>query len=419
MPNTLVLSSNKVDIYKYPTEIISPGLNGTEFTYGDLHSNAIKLVYYLILCGVLKIPEKHYTQLVEIYTTYIGLITKDHLNTFKSLINAAEVNVNVLVRLIGDEVADRGALDYYVLLILNKLVTSKAKIEILLSNHGAEFIRAYENGNTFSDSIFRRVTPEFGVSMLNLANLINLGKISQAEVTELIETAYKRPFLKLLSYNLNDNKDEITIFSHAGIGLNTIYYLTKKYHLEYDDSTTRKLAETIDVINDFVYSAIRENTFYNGLCNINVLNDAYNRKRIDPKSHPIEFILWNRFYTKLSRPSRLHGYKLIFVHGHDSNDYHLDHIFILNNILGKKINYETYHTGTHEVLYSKHVHSLKKHCLKEGESELSSSSHAFLPLYSPGTLIYVSLKDRLAQKANASEDGILNKPMELTLKPSS
>lgn len=408
MPNTLVLSSDKVDIYKYPTEIIPLGTNGTEFTYGDLHSNAIKLVYSLILCGVLKIPKEQYTQLVDIYTTHIGLITKDHLNTFKSIINAADVNANVLVRLIGDEVADRGALDYYVLLVLNKLVTSKVKIEILLSNHGAEFIRAYENGNTFNHSIFRRVTPEFGISMLNLANLINIGKISQAEVTELIETAYKRPFLKLLSYNLNENEDEITIFSHAGIGLNTIVYLTRKYNLEHDDSTARKLAETIDAINDFVHSAIRKNTFYNGLCDINVLNDAYNRKRIDPTSHPIEFILWNRFYAALYRPSTYKKYQLNFVHGHDSNDYHLSHIFILNNILGKKINYINYHTGTHEMLYSKHVHSLKQHYLKNGESELPSSSQAFLPLYLPGTLIYVSLKDRLAQKSKSSEASLLN-----------
>lgn len=166
---------------------------------GDLHGNAIKLLYFLIHENILELdadPEKYpegfrkkisgkpedlYKELVKIYekdpdfstnslgellgridsytanaykvkenyfTTVISQLEKEDLDFFKAIISNAKITNKRKIILIGDEFCDRGHNDYLTLKIIEKLKKESVPYEILLSNHGAEFYGFFLNPNS-------------------------------------------------------------------------------------------------------------------------------------------------------------------------------------------------------------------------------------------------------------------------------
>src|SRR5580765_5689167 len=120
MPNILI--SQKANIDTYPElDIKHPGAEGTEFTIGDLHGNALKFLYFLVRHGILSISREQYKTLVKIYHTPVDDLDHNQLQQFKTILNQAKVNNKGKIRLIGDEHADRGMNDYFTLKIIEKL----------------------------------------------------------------------------------------------------------------------------------------------------------------------------------------------------------------------------------------------------------------------------------------------------------
>lgn len=115
----------------------------TQFTEGDLHANVIKLIYTLIRNGVCQLSDKSYTELVQIYESKPPL-NQQQLLRFNEIIehDLQVIDPTILVRLIGDILADRGRNDYLVLKVLRKLRRANVPLRILMSNHDNVFLEA-------------------------------------------------------------------------------------------------------------------------------------------------------------------------------------------------------------------------------------------------------------------------------------
>ncbi|RUR08325.1 hypothetical protein [Legionella sp. km772] len=211
---------------------------------GDLHGNALKLIYILVEEGVLQLNEAAYNSLRDIYNTNVNDLTAEQLSSFQTIIAAADVNLDKAVTLIGDELADRGNNDYFTLLVLKKLHESKLNLDIILSNHSAEFIRDYANVQFTG---FYNLSIGQGQSLARMQFLIGKGLVKEEEVRSIVRDCYI-PKAKALSYTVSP-EGELTLFSHAPIGLETIQGLAKKFDLPYHDKTTKELIQTIDRIN--------------------------------------------------------------------------------------------------------------------------------------------------------------------------
>lgn len=305
-----------VDIYQCPTAEIT---NATQLSIGDLHANAMFLMHFLVTNGVVKISDEKYNQLKDIYLK--AEQTKSDIDEFNKIIDELDIGEKPLIRFIGDEICDRGQNDYFIFKILNKLKKSDVKTEILLSNHGIEFLIPYEN----KEELY---APNIGFmgqsrSMDNLRGLIERGVITEEEVDALVSDSYL-PNLKLISYSLHDNN--ITLYSHAGIGLETIQALAEKFKEEgvvYKDDTAEDLAQTIEAINLVFAQHVKAGTVHTLAADI--------KNPYDVQNDPVTFLIWNRSYDDLKRDKEHKGYQLYFAHGHDSSEPSSDNIFNLDN----------------------------------------------------------------------------------------
>src|SRR5581483_9960414 len=118
-----------------PADAKHPANIQNQLTIGDLHANGLKLLYFLVRQNVLEISSTDYATIVRIYLKSAHALTKQDLVDSNNIIANAKVNPVGTIRLLGDELADRGENDYFVLKILEKLSKENISIEILLSNH--------------------------------------------------------------------------------------------------------------------------------------------------------------------------------------------------------------------------------------------------------------------------------------------
>ena len=270
--------------------------------------------------------ENDYQKMLKIYKKKATSLTVGDIETYDTLVNNLKFHKDTLVRLIGDELADRGSNDYFTLKILEKMHAEKVPMEIILSNHGLEFLRACKNANASENNKgFHGVKIEqvYASSVVSLNKLVKRGLVEKEDIIRISNTAYE-PKLKAISYSINPNNDQITIFSHAPIGLENIKNLAVQFNVEYQDSTSEQLAQTIDSINKkFKYEDHLKNKIF--------------EHKIEDKNNALIVAIWNRDYKNLNRPQKLNGFNLAWVHGHDSNDpkIGLPHITNLNNELGQ------------------------------------------------------------------------------------
>ncbi|NDH08693.1 MAG: type IV secretion protein Dot [Gammaproteobacteria bacterium] len=384
MPHQFI-QENDVDIFQLPPlDAAHPGTEGIQITIGDLHGNAMKLMFMLVKHGIAKhLNAEDYAKLVRIYTIPVEDLTEGILAEYNTILSEIEFSTDSLVRLIGDELADRGSNDYFTLKILEKLTQHGVRVEIILSNHSIEFIEAYEKHQNFHAPMLSE--GGHAPSMEALEILVKKGIVRRDEILAIANQSYK-PTLRAISYSLSEDKTEITIYSHAAIGLDTIELLAEKLKVEYQDSTTSELAQTIDNINEQFQIHVQDNTVHT-LYTPEKMREGYEggtwRDRPDLSDEPLTFIMWNRRYTEINRPAEHLGYKVCFAHGHDSNDRSYGHLYNLDNYLGKV---EGLNVGEYTVLYSrvnKMVPAIKP--IEEVEVEVvAAAKHTVLDLGAVG-----------------------------------
>lgn len=302
---------------------------GAQLTLGDLHGNALKLLYTLVRHGVIaNISKQDYRDFVRLYNKTANEISAQDLKWFNKFIRKIKVNGKGTLRLIGDDLADRGANDYFTLCILSKLL-NRTNVEIIVSNHSIEFVRAYEQADKYVSNLLR-----FGqaASMQNLQQLIDQKLISRKEIDTLMTSLYM-PHVKLLSYTLDDANNRLAIFSHAPIGVECIQTIALKLGVAFKDETAKELAQTIENINHvFVEKYVKTKTVHTLFD-----NEAPSARPefVDPKVAPFTHLIWNRNHD-VNRPCDYKGYHLKWIHGHDSRPTNILHkIYNLDNHLGK------------------------------------------------------------------------------------
>lgn len=357
-----------MDIYAYPDSFkehdeVSEALGEIrQLTIGDLHSNAIKLIHFLLQEKVINLAKDDFNELVELYKKKIrtkkakaGSLYSDsddkvgvpeaieekieldetsfnaeNLHSFKRIVDRITVSSPTFIRLIGDTLADRGQNDYYILLILSKLRGLGLPFEVLLSNHDIEFIMPCEQGTEFfSDMSFSSQTN----SMDNMKTLIGARLVARQEIEETFKQAYL-PALRLISYSLDDVSNTISLYSHAPVGTEAVECLAKKFGVAFKDDSRQALAHTIDQIN------IKFMTDYARQGEVNKLpvslRGSDRPEFITPEEDVITHIMWNRNYHIVRKPVHK-GYSVNYIHGHDLTFDDSGYIFNLDNSLGKDV----------------------------------------------------------------------------------
>lgn len=368
----LKLITEQVDIYQMPKADCTLLDKGGEIVIGDLHGNAIKLLFMLFKHGVASgLDTTDYQVLVAIYQMPPKALERSDLEIFNAILAKIRFNSALGIRLLGDELADRGSNDYFTLKLLEQLHTHGVPFEIIASNHALEFIQAYETKKEFKPSVLHY---EHARSLVHLNTLITNNLVTYDEISLIIKTVYK-PNIKAVAYSVDKEKSEISIYSHAGVGLNTIKALAEQLELPYADASLEQLTESIDAINTIFQSHVTNNTVHTLYSKSDILL-AYMGKKI---THlPFVFLLWNREYKDIERPKVQFSYTINYVHGHDSNEGNHNNIFNLDNLLGK---FEGLNKGDYTVVYS------------------SSSQMPYVKPFSSAELRFNSALEAIRQKA--------------------
>jgi hypothetical protein len=301
-------------------------------TIGDLHGNAIKLLHFLTKVGVVELSDEDYSCFYDLYHTVPA--TKESMAAFKSLVDSLVIAEKTpFIRLIGDELADRGANDFYTLYLLKKLHDNKVEFDINQSNHTMEFTLAYETEGGIREFVSNLAGNQAN-SAVALSESINDGVVTQAEVDELV--AIHKKHQRIISYTLSD--DGITLYSHAPIDFKVVKALANKFGVEYFDKTPELLAYTIEKINQRYVDIVEQNKLHEY-----IFEDAlYAPESYPVEDYPIEHILWNRNYAALdwqAQPEDL-DYKISYVYGHDSKvpeEIKGDNIVCLDALFGKEL----------------------------------------------------------------------------------
>ncbi|MBS0286164.1 MAG: metallophosphoesterase [Proteobacteria bacterium] len=344
------LTQEIVDIYEFPAvDKLLKARDKYQVTIGDMHANAAKLLFACCKHGFIDITQDDYNQFIKLY--HKETLTAEDIKSFKEIIARIKVFPEAkesLLRLIGDLLTDRGQNDYFILKLLEVLVDNGVPVEILISNHDAEFIRCLEQGLGFDKIILEKSQ---GKSAVKLQELIQKGLVTREEIISLYNKCIK-PNLKALSYSFNDNQDKLTIYSHGPIGLKNIEYMAKRLGVPYLGDEPILIAKTIDAINEKFSEYVSQNKLSELLDVHHVPQDAINgRQPIDPEKFPFAHLIWNRKTDDLVRPHHIY-----FVHGHHMESDSYRNVFNLDNILGKM---KTVHNGQYNVLYSKEVSKLR------------------------------------------------------------
>lgn len=145
-----------------------------------MHANANKLLLLLVAFDFCKL--EHVRLLLNLYRNVTGR-TASNLHEYECQINKLrfENSDNLSIRFIGDLLADRGKNDFFILLIIKKLVDSGINIRILLSNHDIGFISYYFANYNHPD--FKEFLPRPHTSLENLIKTKQQQRLSSELVT--------------------------------------------------------------------------------------------------------------------------------------------------------------------------------------------------------------------------------------------
>ncbi|MCS5710207.1 Dot/Icm T4SS effector Wip [Candidatus Berkiella aquae] len=338
------ITQSSVNITEYPLfDKQHWAVAGKQITLGDLHGNALKLLYTLTRHGFVDISKRDYQDFVNLY--YKNESDFDDIQAFNALLNRIRVRTRApqaLLRLIGDVLADRGANDYFTLKLLKKLHDNGISVVNMISNHDAEFIRCYEKDKHFDKTPLREGQAN---SADNFQKLMNAGLIEAAELDELMK-AYKSS-LRVVDYSLNEARDKITIYSHGLIGLQNINYMAQALGIDEvtcdEHTSATEIAGVIDKINTKFKKYVQKDKITD-LLQIKKARAGEGRHTMDAKAYPFAHLVWNREAEGLNRPEHIN-----FVHGHDIHDKTAKNIYNLDNTLGKG---PRSYIGTYNLLFT-------------------------------------------------------------------
>lgn len=397
------LSKRQAELSQTPKKL--PNSN-RHVTIGDLHGNALKLIYTLAEEGILQIRPSDYKTLRRIYNTPPDELNRKKLNKFINILERTEINPEKTITLIGDEVADRGQNDYFTLLVLKRLKKGNVKFNICLSNHSIEFIRDYESAKFTGESALSK---HYVRSLQNMVQLIHSNIIDETELRNLIRDVYI-PSLQAIGYSISRDL-ELSIYTHAPVGLETIASICDFFKknevadIEYDDTNPFTLARTINEINATVQKL---HVFGKSGEKIASLVDSHIGRSVAtpvPLTMPFFRLVWNRLVGQELITTPIGAFKLNFVHGHVGDAPISEDLLEIASIIKTHTNIDN-NFGKSEQLE-------KAENITITSDDLPGNSHVYLPLVhmalEQAKLYCATDKDKfILAKINSWEDKIKN-----------
>ncbi len=197
-------------------------------TEGDLHGNTIRLLDALYYYDVIDIDDASYSAIVRAYAKVFNrsASTADESELLALLQNHVIVkNKQLVVRLIGDVIADRGVNDAFTLTLLNSIIEQGANVRSMISNHDLIAMKCLAGATSIED-VERRIHEHasfFGArhqngqrfgqgdSFLKLFASLKAGQVSFNQIKQQSERYFKT--MLLLDYSEENGK--LTLYSHA------------------------------------------------------------------------------------------------------------------------------------------------------------------------------------------------------------
>lgn len=391
------MESRYADIRKHPGHPLNKLKTTDVIVKGDLHGNALTLLYTLLVEGIIELDEQHYHLFAELYVKYNEceqkLFSFNDIAEFKRIISSIKVIAFPRLIFLGDELCDRQLSDYLTLLVFNVMHQQKLNYEILLSNHGLGFLSAYMNGFKYDVlSVPGQIINSRRVVMRKAYTIADLSRNSQrrslnhlagllyqaehenvnhnqlrAEIMEMIESAYL-PHLRVLACSLEVDmttprvKPVVNIFTHAVVNLDIVDRLARLFQTPYKHAAPQDLLQTISRINDKFSSNPKQ-----------YLSDLFANDTLpDDSINPLYSITHDRdvndsdegMYMPISGE-----YDVCYVHGHDMRTHDTLHEFSLDNTLGRAVgNY----VGGHSIFATDatHLNGLIQYYLFHAQNQL-------------------------------------------------
>ena len=271
---------------------------------GDLHGNAMKGIYFLILYGVMTLKEpKDYNSLWSIYNTKTDELQSEQLTQFQTILTNASVKLPKLITFIGDELADRGNNDWFTLLLMQTLHEKNVPYQIQLSNHSSVALQSFSTNSPLPGIIGTKDQNQ-QCSLDNMWALVKRGLITQDQVQSLANKFYK-PHLRMIGYT-QTTTTHITLYTHAPVGLETVRDLSKKFKIKYDDSTIDRLIVCINEINEKASQSIMSDDF----------QKYHNVSNAEPND-PLNRLFWSRaLQSNFTLTPTNRSFSVECVHGH-------------------------------------------------------------------------------------------------------
>jgi hypothetical protein len=320
-----IVDCSNIDINQYPQKNLSEKPHpGTYIIVGDLHGNAMKLIYILARHQFISIDAEDYQELSLIYNQPIpDLKNPDFENQkikfsknleryteiLETAIHSSDPNQIGKLLLLGDILADRGNCDIYTIKLIILLICKKDNNNlgfikaIIASNHDNVFLlKLINNFNSWSEEDEKH----FMKSMVQLEFLFKIELISKKDLLKQIEDYYL-PLLKPIFYNEyydNEGQAHIDLYTHAPTKLfKLIQEAADYYQLDLKlDGTKKTLFLMIDKIN--------EAFFFKSHCVIN-------------RENPLDKAIWERISEGIPPdmmqflPMTYDNSSICYSHGHD------------------------------------------------------------------------------------------------------
>jgi len=377
-----------VNIQYYPSYILE---NLREVTLGDTHGNALKLLFCLIATGLIELDFFVYDEFVKLYQKEekeraISVLTAEDLSTLDNIFKKISVkDPTKALRLVGDEVADRGANDVFNLALFERLHAINLPFEIIYSDHGMDFLLMLDGEKSI-------ISPPYNYSGRRFFNMLNVQQKEEKEdvKTTIIEglKRYYFPHLKLFSYSVTrtDCPANIVLFFHTTCDATAIKKLAAYFGTEYNDDSAVQLALSIDKINQAYADVLQDDTKRKAFLKLylegNEQSHLRNNHKVYDGSHVgllLHDLAWQRYKNPnhLPQVKQLPGrdYSIFYEHGHtcflSGFSSQRDHVINLDhdNELGKS------------------------HCLNKGN--LNYTNHEGISALTPGYRELLTLQEEI------------------------
>lgn len=191
---------------EFLTHVNAPAESYPTYVLGDLNGNAMKLLVFLMVCGLVDITDR-YEKLLK---SYADRNYKDFLQDLSALkFNASMARLI----LIGDTLCDRGESDYMTLMVYKRMHDQHVNYTIIFSNHDSFAMMGCIHG---FDQIGKNLKLD-----ANEERSFDYAGLDQNQKKD-FDTLYVDNYLNhltLLDYDVVNDKNEprLVIYSHAPI----------------------------------------------------------------------------------------------------------------------------------------------------------------------------------------------------------